>query len=323
MTGSPPPEDSAQARARLETASQWLLRRADAAFTPADEAAFEAWLRQDPRNAEAHARIARLWASLGDTSVAVARRPPALPPRPSRRWMLGAGLTTAACAGLAWMRPAGLSPDGASTARSTSWDATAELALPDGSRVYLNRRSAIETRVSQTTRLAALAHGEAFFDIVHAPQAPFRVATADAIVTVLGTAFNVQSENGLTRVDVRSGRVQVRARQGAQALTLEAGEAARTSPDGRLHRIDGPADADSWRSGRLTFREAPVTDVAHRLSRYRATPVHLIAPDALARLRVSGMARTDQPDAFLTALPSLVPVAVRREPDGGLQIAPR
>lgn len=68
--------------------------------------------------------------------------------------------------------------------------------LPDGTKVILNGGSTLRlgNTYNNNTRELTL-DGEAFFDVVHNPDAPFIVHSKRFDVKVLGTAFNVRSYN--------------------------------------------------------------------------------------------------------------------------------
>jgi ferric-dicitrate binding protein FerR (iron transport regulator) len=88
-----------------------------------------------------------------------------------------------------------------------SGDKPARFTLPDGTRATLRPRC--EMRVLSAAPLSlALEKGEAFFDVIPAPDRRFSVVTADARVRVTGTQFSVK-HNGQTDVTVASGEVQV------------------------------------------------------------------------------------------------------------------
>jgi ferric-dicitrate binding protein FerR (iron transport regulator) len=82
--------------------------------------------------------------------------------------------------------------------------------LPDGSVITLNKNSSLTypERFTKDTRTVAL-KGEAFFRITPDKNKPFIITVNDVQVKVVGTSFNVRSENGLTEVIVATGVVQV------------------------------------------------------------------------------------------------------------------
>jgi len=82
--------------------------------------------------------------------------------------------------------------------------------LPDGSVITLNKRSTITypSKFKGNTRAIAL-KGEAFFNVAPDKKKPFIISVNDVQVTVVGTSFNIKSENGNTEVVVETGIVQV------------------------------------------------------------------------------------------------------------------
>lgn len=82
--------------------------------------------------------------------------------------------------------------------------------LPDGSIITLNKNSSLTypERFKGDKRMVAL-KGEAFFNITPDKKKPFEIEVNDVTVRVVGTSFNVRSENGKTEVIVETGVVQV------------------------------------------------------------------------------------------------------------------
>lgn len=82
--------------------------------------------------------------------------------------------------------------------------------LSDGSVITLNKRSTITypSKFKGNTRSIAL-KGEAFFNVAPDKKKPFIISVNDVRVTVVGTSFNIKSENGNTEVVVETGIVQV------------------------------------------------------------------------------------------------------------------
>ena len=95
--------------------------------------------------------------------------------------------------------------------------------LYDGSMVTLNKKSSIiyEKKLNGKTRTVAL-KGEAFFKVTPDKLKPFIITVNDVRVTVVGTSFNVKSENGNTEVVVETGIVRVT--RSGETIDLKAGE---------------------------------------------------------------------------------------------------
>jgi transmembrane sensor len=95
--------------------------------------------------------------------------------------------------------------------------------LPDGSVVTLNKNSSITypEKFEKDTRSITL-KGEAFFNVTPNEKQPFIIQVNDVTVRVVGTSFNVRSENGSTEVIVSTGVVQVQ--RGGKTGTLQPNE---------------------------------------------------------------------------------------------------
>ena len=95
--------------------------------------------------------------------------------------------------------------------------------LSDGSQVTLNRNSSItyQNNFTDTIRAVAL-KGEAFFKVTPNKKQPFVITVNDIRVRVVGTSFNIRSENERTEIVVETGMVQITNR--GKTTLLKAGE---------------------------------------------------------------------------------------------------
>ncbi|HEU4472355.1 MAG TPA: FecR domain-containing protein [Flavisolibacter sp.] len=82
--------------------------------------------------------------------------------------------------------------------------------LPDGSIITLNKNSelAYPSAFEGESRQVSL-RGEAFFHVKSDKSKPFLISVNDVTVRVVGTSFNIKSENGRTEVIVETGIVRV------------------------------------------------------------------------------------------------------------------
>jgi transmembrane sensor len=96
------------------------------------------------------------------------------------------------------------------TLTASSGNAVLKDTLSDGSVVTLNKNSSLTypERFKETTRTVAL-KGEAFFSVTPDKEKPFTIEVNDVVVKVVGTSFNIRSENEMTEVIVETGIVQV------------------------------------------------------------------------------------------------------------------
>lgn len=193
--------------------------------------------------------------------------------------------------------------------------------LPDGSVLTLDAASRATVVYYASRRQVRLHAGAAFFDVARAPDRPFVVDAADVRVTVLGTRFCVEVQPGqaprTVDVTVESGQVQVAPLPSAAdaapwpAVELAAGDALRAvpgAPPQRLRRAAG--QVAPWRSGLLSFWQAPLGEVADRLQRYAEAEIR-ITPRA-AGLPITGEIRIAQAHEWLRLLPTAMPVRVEQ-----------
>jgi transmembrane sensor len=160
-----------------------------------------------------------------------------------------------------------------------------DLMLEDGSRIALNGGTAMRFD-PRTPRTIVLERGEALFSVAHDARRPFEVRVGDAVVRDVGTVFDVAADRGRIEVGVREGAVEfVRA---GTTVALAAGDTLRSAgPDAAVVAKTDPGGIGGWRTGRLAYTQATMSDVAHDLTRVTGTPF-AIDPDVADR-RFSGV----------------------------------
>lgn len=179
----------------------------------------------------------------------------------------------------------------------------------DGSLVHLDAGGVLEVPIAPWRRQARLIEGDAVFDIVHDPSRSFAVHTPVSTLTDLGTRFLVRANQSEVEVAVFAGKVEIGSRTGHH-LVLAPGQAARASAQGIANlAMPDESEATAWHQGRLIFRDAPLDQVASRLSRYRPQPV-ILGAASLGAMKVSGSFRLDDTDGVLRALEVALPVRI-------------
>ncbi len=311
-----------------EAAAEWVVRlhaSVSQSQAEADWAAFEAWLDAAPSNRAAFDAAEALWNELGRRSDVVGAglktdQSATILTLPIRRAIAGPLFWSAAAAVAAsilllvgpFSPLGGVSPSLYLTAKGERKTVT----LADGSRIEMNGGSRMTVRMGRHRREVDIAEGsEAAFTVTHDAARPFLVYAGDRTIRDLGTEFDVLRNGGDLRVTVRAGLVEVGPAAGA------AGESVALEPGRQLNHHQGSAasdvtlvtadDAFGWRSGRLIYRDRPLSEVAADLSRYYAQPVRADGP--AAALRFSGvLAIADEP-AVINRLSALVPVSANRQ----------
>ena len=170
------------------------------------------------------------------------------------------------------------------------------VSLPDGSTVELNSGAAISYRrgfdvlpfaVPAASRAVSL-EGEAFFDVRQISGRPFKVATFNASVNVLGTRFNVRAHGatGETEVTVVTGRVRLLGRgrsEDASTVILERpGETASVGGDASAPtkpRIRNLERVLTWRNDGFAVSNLPLSAILSELERRYDARLSLKAAD--------------------------------------------
>lgn len=131
-----------------------------------------------------------------------------------------------------------------------------EVTLPDGSLVILNRNTELTYRSSygRSGRKVALT-GEAFFKITPDAENPFRVDAGTAQVKVLGTSFNVITNNvdSAVEVFVRTGQVELSDNTGGTIIVLDPGYVGTVDSKLSGKSINNNPNYMSWNTGLLIY----------------------------------------------------------------------
>jgi transmembrane sensor len=302
-----------EADTRRAAAADWIARLQAPDLDAAEAADFDAWLSTDP----AHARVydaalavtLELEAAAPRIAEALAEEAPVRRPA-SRAWLIGGGLAAAAALVLA-VAPYDLLAPTKTETYATAKGQHRTLKLADGSVIEMNAGSRLSVTLERGERRVALPEGEAVFDVAADKARPFLIAAGDRTVRVVGTRFDVRHRGTALSVAVERGVVEVRPAEGA------AGRVWRLHPGQRLDASQGepavqfsaiePAEAESWRTGRLIFRDQPLAEVVADLNQQFDMPIVLDDP-ALAATRVSGVLVLDDQAAVVRRLALLAPL---------------
>jgi transmembrane sensor len=316
-----------------EEAATWIWRM-DGAATPAERQAYEAWLRQDPRNARAAREMSQVWAGLGalggaELASAAATQACAAKISMTRRrgWMTAAAVLAAIAVGVSWFERTS-EPEVLATAVGQQRSVT----LADGSIVALNTNTLVEADLGHRARQIYLRKGEAHFRVAHDADRPFFVHAGDAVVRAVGTEFEVRVlADEHVDIVVNEGRVEVRP-ETARALKLTDGNGAhgtavraisagqRLSTASRDFAVT-PISAQqlsselAWREGAIVFDGERLAEAVAEIERYTDARITIGDP-ATGDLRVGGRFRTGDLQEFLDALQTALPVKVERTPSG-------
>lgn len=186
-----------------------------------------------------------------------------------------------------------------------------EQRLVDGTRVWLNTRTALDVRFDASSRLLLLRHGEVNILTAADPAGrPFMVLTDQARLRPIGTRFNVRQLEGETLLSVSSGRVAATARSGAGERIIEQGWSARIDARGISEPSHAQNTENAWTDGFIVADRMRLADFVEELARYR--PGVLRCDPAVAELRLTGSFPLDNSERILAMLENSLPVRVQR-----------
>jgi ferric-dicitrate binding protein FerR (iron transport regulator) len=144
------------------------------------------------------------------------------------------------------------------------------VSLPDGSKVYLNRNSEFtyKSNFGKHGRNVNLT-GEAFFEISPDATKPFIIDAGKAQVKVVGTTFNVITNNSESAVEVfvKTGKVLVSDELGSQTIQLDPGYVGTMNSNTSGKKINENPNYISWKTGYLDYNGQKLSIVFNDLKR--------------------------------------------------------
>jgi ferric-dicitrate binding protein FerR (iron transport regulator) len=136
-----------------------------------------------------------------------------------------------------------------------------QVTLPDGSNIVLNRNTRLSYRenFSRYGRNVTLS-GEAFFEITPDKENPFTIDAGKARVKVLGTSFNVNTNNAVSAVEVfvKTGTVLVSDKEGKRSLTLDPGYIGTMNSGSSDKFLNYDPNYMAWNNGVLIYDRQPL-----------------------------------------------------------------
>lgn len=178
-----------------------------------------------------------------------------------------------------------------------------QVALPDGSTVWLDWRTRIAVRFSSTERTVDVLDGTAAFAVVSDSSRPFVVEAQPVSTQVTGTEFVVTRQQA-SRIEVAVLEGSVRVRSGSGEVATLGAESVVVAERGELGEVTHRSveEIGRWRDGMLVFRERPLVDALRELEPYTSYTLDTTYLRASAG-RVSGVFFTDKAnDALATIL---------------------
>ncbi|HLT87942.1 MAG TPA: FecR domain-containing protein [Sphingobacterium sp.] len=147
-----------------------------------------------------------------------------------------------------------------------------KIILDDSSTVWLNAGSQLRypTQFGDNYREVELI-GEAYFEVSHNPEKPFRVKAKDQQIEVLGTGFNISAyPNNVTRTTLVHGKVRVDQKNVGKvySVTLNPGEQATSAQSGLQHKGADVDQITAWKNGVFSFKKSSLQAITAELERW-------------------------------------------------------
>lgn len=318
---------SMQLRDVRAEARDWLMRLQSEDLSTEEIVGWETWIGEDVAHQVAYDAVSEAWALASMTEI---RRPTALEMlrdeyngavpirvwsrrRPPVRLAWAASVAAVAVLALGALGWTAWNAAGDEAARqfATGVAEHNQVMLSDGSDVRMAAMTDLQVDFDRGRRDIALKRGEALFKVAHDKSRPFVVATRQAEITAVGTAFDVHILPSETVVSVTEGVVRVVPAGGRAPVRVAAGHRLTASRAGvRIAEIGvDTLSSTPWLEGRLEYRNQPLSDVLQDVNRYART--QLVLGDAAAgRLDFTGTVQIASVEDWAHALPGVFPLRV-------------
>lgn len=150
-----------------------------------------------------------------------------------------------------------------------------QLTLADGTKVWLNASSSLRFPVNFTgqKQRKVMLEGEAYFEVAKNPAVPFVVVTDKQEIKVLGTHFNVKSDQhaSSSATTLLEGSVMVN-----NTVKLVPGEQLVASNGGLSKRRVHVEDVIAWKNGFFNFEGKQIPEIMDELARWYDVEVRYV-----------------------------------------------
>lgn len=298
-------------------AFEWVARKHARGLSAPESAQFDAWYAADVRHQGAYVRAMAIY-----NAINLATAPQSLAPelavarerRSNRRGWLKYG-AMAACLAAA-VGTASLHALREERVLTTAKGEFRKVPLQDKSIATINSGSQIELAFTEQQRTVNLRKGEAWFEVAKDKSKPFVVASGDARIKAVGTAFSVRRFTNGTEVLVTEGKVEVWGKGGSaqRRLLVEGDRAFLAQNAGPISVSRQPVEVHrklAWREGKVILKNHTLDDAVADFNRY--SPKTIVIVDAALRdKRLFGQYKLDAPELFAQDVSTVldVPVAI-------------
>lgn len=195
-------------------------------------------------------------------------------------------------------------------------DSVQKVVLPDGSQVWINESSTLKyPKEFSTKNRNVYLDGEAYFEVVKNPAAPFVVNSKSVCVTVLGTTFNLKSSASelFAEATLIEGEIKIKGNNDEGQIVLLPNQTAEVdlvskrmtvkSVNAKLHAV--------WHNNLIPFSEASLREIMDTLEQLYNVRIRL-AVNVDTTTRYSGViTKKDSIDNVLDLLNNSIPITYK------------
>ncbi|EYU48809.1 fecR family protein [Acinetobacter baumannii 1457504] len=187
--------------------------------------------------------------------------------------------------------------------------------LPDGSRLILRGKSAVNLDFKTNQRVVELVQGQIYVDVAKDKTRPFLVKTSHGQIQALGTAFSVTYDPSATELNMLHSKVKVEATQAkttqlhaTRQAIVEAGQAIKMDQNGvqKLPALNVYNEQQKWQKHQLMVENLPLNQVLQELDRNYKGKI-IFNDVALQHVRVNAVLPLDQTTESLKLLATVFP----------------
>jgi transmembrane sensor len=326
-------------------AADWLVRLQSTELSLEETLAWQAWIHENPANAEAFARLEEISQALGDLPAPAAlpmallerdRYDASVPigdwksrladgkrrraPRLWARLGVAAALALFALVFAFWETPAD------TKAFETEIGENRSVTLGDGSIIELGGDTRIAVALSKKVRAIELIRGEALFKVAKDSARPFKVRAGDATIIAVGTEFNVERDSDRAVVSVTEGQVVVKPIVGLlpvllnefkpklRSVHVDAGQQTTAGRAGVEEPTKMEDPATGWQIGHLAFRLQPLRYVLEDVNRYAHKPI-VLETESMGSLVITGTVERENIRGWVKSLEHAFDLQATEEAD--------
>jgi len=320
-------------------AADWLVRLQSTNISIEDTLAWQAWLNENPANAQAFARMEEISQVLREVPAPSAvsarqfardRYDASIPikdwnPQHARSpWM---AIAVAASLAIFMLTFAFWKTSPSAHTFATAIGENRNVTLSDGSTIALGADTQIKVALSEKERDIELTRGEALFMVAKDATRPFKVRAGDATIVAVGTAFNVERDSDRAVVSVTEGRVVVEPvahflpvsvlhefKPKLRSVHLVAGQQTTAGSAGIEEPTKMEEPATGWQIGRLAFRLQPLRYVLEDVNRYAQKPI-VLQGDNVGALVITGTVERENIAGWVKSLERAFDLQATEESD--------